>query len=67
MVGWAPGFTGLFLLERPAGPSCWQGLMLGCSGAVVPIRISVYRTHDMIYAIPAVVDSSYFMLKYFSI
>lgn len=32
MVGWAPGFTGLFLLERKAPNRCWQGLMLGCSG-----------------------------------
>lgn len=30
MVGWAPGFTGLFLLDRPSAQLglCWRGLML---------------------------------------
>jgi len=27
MVGWAPGFTGLFLLERVPVRRCWPGLM----------------------------------------
>lgn len=31
MVGWAPGFTGLFLLDRPSAQLglCWRGLMSG--------------------------------------
>lgn len=49
MVGWAPGFTGLFLLESPSSALgfCWRGLMLLVSkGEKQRFQREILQTHS---------------------